>query len=94
MYGRVRVGAPDGLLKGGEQVILAVAVPVIACRAALAYGFGVLKGEQQFSFCLPGAVKEQLHAVERLAHVTAAGVGDEFRHAWLGLPGKAVFLAH
>ena len=69
---------------------MAVALPVIAHGAALAHGFGVGLRQQDRAFRPPGSGKQQLDAVDRLAHVAAAGAGDVFPHALLRPDGDAL----
>ena len=46
MHRRVRVGAPHRLLIGGDDVVVLVAVPVVAHGALLGQLLGVLKRYQ------------------------------------------------
>ena len=83
--GRIRVGAPDGFLQGGQQIIVVVPIPVSPQGAFLGDGFRVLQSQGQNTvFWLPGG-EQHLHRVHGLAQVTAAGHGDVFQSPILGV---------
>ena len=80
---RVRVAAPQGLHQGGGQVIHCVAAPVIAHGAALGHLLHIGKGQSQRP--VPGLCRltEELHRVDGLAHIAAAGGGNGAGHPLL-----------
>ncbi len=74
--GRVGVGAAQGFHQRGGDVIVVVPLPVIAHGAALSGALGVREGDgYRVPRPLPGG-EEELHGVDGLAHVPAAGGGD------------------
>ncbi|MPM81606.1 hypothetical protein SDC9_128662 [bioreactor metagenome] len=79
----VRVGTADGFLQGGEDIVMAVPVPVIPHGRALGHHRSVLHGDDQLSLPPFGRAGQQLQSVDRLAHVTAAGRCDMLKNAFL-----------
>ena len=78
MHRRVRVGAPQGLHQRRETVKMLVPIPVIAHGTALGHSSGILQCD-----AVGGRGKQQLHRVQGLAHVAAAGRRNPRRHAIL-----------
>ena len=85
---RVRVAAPEGLHQGGGQVIHGVAATVIAHGAALGHLLHVGEGEAQLP--VPGLCRlaEELHGVDGLPDIAAAGGGDGGGDAVLPAEGQ------
>ena len=79
MQRRVRVGAAHGLLQRREDVIMAVAVAVVAHIRALRRLLCV----RERNAVRPRTGDEQLDRAERLAHVAADRLRDVIRHAVL-----------
>ena len=76
MQRRVRVGAAHGLLVGRNDVVVVIALPVVAHGAVLGDLGRILLGQKQLSvhgLCRPA---QQLHSVHGLAHIAAAAGGN------------------
>ena len=87
MQGRVRVGAAHGLLQRREDVVMAVAVAVVAHVGALRRLLRV----RERNAVRPRTGDEQLDRAERLSHVAADRLRDVIRHAVLD---RLCVLAH
>ena len=91
--GGVRVGAAHRFLERRDEVVVLVAVLVIADGAALRELAGALR--QDAPHALRRRVRREdaeLDGVHRLAHVAAAGRGDELRHAVRDLDRRLALL--
>ena len=91
---RVRVAAPDRLLEGREQVVVVVPLPVVAHGAALGDLLGVGQGDGEAPVRGLSRLIEELHGVEALAHIAAAGGGDIGVHPLLHREGQLALLPH
>ena len=81
----------DGLLQGGDDIVVAVSVPVVAHGAALREALGVFQRDGQDAvFHLPCG-KKQLHRVQSLAYIAAAGGGNISHGLRLDMSREAVF---
>ena len=86
MQRRVRVGAAHGLLQCREDVIMAIAVAVVAHIRALRRLLRV----RERNAVRPRTGDEQLDRAERLSHVAADRLRDIVRHAVLDRLGSPV----
>ncbi len=68
MNSRIRITASNRFLKSGQNIVVAVAVPVVAHGAFLRNSGGVFKRDF-FSTC----VYQRLAGVNSLTHIAAAG---------------------
>ena len=74
--GSVFIAATNGLLQGGQDIVMLVAVTVIAVVASLGEGFGFIKGYDRFGAVIFCAEKAQLTDAHRFADISAAATGD------------------
>ena len=98
MEGGVFVRTPDGLLEGGEKVIVLIPVPVVFHGAPLRYLLGVRQRDPAMTsviFVLDAAAHggngQHLHRVDRFSHVPAAAQGDVPGDTLLQVKGHIVF---
>ena len=94
MTGGVRVGAADGLVEGGQQVIIVVSVPIGAEGAFLGDLFGVRQRQGELSVLRDSRGKQHLHRVHGLAQVAAAGGRNIFQRPVFGNGGQRGALLH
>ena len=92
VQGSVRVGAAQGLHQGGDAVKVAVALAVVVHGGTLGDGLGVGKRDMDHAVVCGAGGEQDLHGVDRLADVAAAGRGKEAADAVLG-PDRHVQLA-
>ena len=94
MDGGVGVAAPDGLLQGGEEVVVGVPLPIVAHCAALGGLRGVGGGDAKLSVLDLGCLVEKFHRIEGLAHIAAAGSGDDGGDLLLPGEGQTALLRY
>ena len=82
MAGGVRVGAADGFLQSGKQVIVVVAVPVGTHGAFLGDGFGIRQGQRQILPFRDACGEQHFYRVHGLAQIAAAGRRNVFQRTF------------
>ena len=76
---RVRIGAAQRFHQRGDNVVVLVALAVVAHGAPLRHGARVVRREHDLPLNARRGGEQKLHGVERLAHVAAAALRHE-RH--------------
>ena len=90
--GGVGIGAAHTFLKGGNDIVMLVAVLVVAHGAALNKLLDRLERDVLLAVFLVGGDRRQLQGIHRLAHVAAAAGGDLGGAAFFQGNGNALFL--
>ncbi len=81
MERRVFIGASDRLLKGGQQIVMLITVPIVAHIASL----GKFGGESLGYFSVIGGKYAKFNGVKGFTHVSAAALGNLLKNSFLNV---------